>query len=102
MIADGSLPQISQVSGQTADGSMNLYGVKSEGDMERLPYNCPSLQSPLPLEAEGTIHLPVFLHCAQHATLLCRQPARLQLLQGHPSPARLRLSLSCWRGEVFR
>lgn len=60
MIAVGSLPQISQASGQTAGGSMNLYGVQCEGDMEGLPYNCPYLQSPLPLEAEGTIHLPGF------------------------------------------
>lgn len=45
---------------------------------------------------------PLILHCAQHAMPLCRQPARLQLLQGHSSPVQLCLSLSCWRGEVLR
>lgn len=45
---------------------------------------------------------PWILHCAQHAMPLCRQPARLQLLQGHSSPVQLCLSLSCCRGEVLR
>ena len=52
--------------------------------------------------SRGNNSAPSVLHSAQHLTLLRKQLTGLQPLQGHPSPAWVHLSLSCYREEVFK